>query len=92
MKVEYPKWIYHKTQDAKIVQTKEEHDEVGKGWQETPFEVSEKQDPKIEESSTSSNQEAESASATEVTYKEHMAEWESKEEKKNKKPKAKKAK
>lgn len=36
MKLEYPKWLYHKTEPAKIVQNKEEHESLGKGWEETP--------------------------------------------------------
>jgi hypothetical protein len=34
----YPKWIYHKTKEAKIVHTKEEHDEHGDEWAESPAE------------------------------------------------------
>jgi len=47
MKIEYPKWLYHKTESPKIVQTKEEQDEAGKGWKEVPFAV-------VEEKSTES--------------------------------------
>lgn len=86
---EYPKYIFHKSEEAKIVNSKEEQDELGKGWQETPFETPEEQAPKAEESTSSSPEEIKGEEA--VTYKEHMANWESKEEKAQK-PKNKKAK
>ena len=40
---QYPKWIYHKTIPAKIVETKEDHDAQGPEWKETPFVISEEQ-------------------------------------------------
>lgn len=46
----YPKWIYHKTEAPKVVNSKEEHDQKGKGWQETPFEQDQEQIPTKEES------------------------------------------
>lgn len=49
----YPKWLYHKTKDAVIVNSKEEHDALGKGWQETPYEKPEKQVEKAEKSQAS---------------------------------------
>lgn len=36
---EYPKWLYHKTEASKIVQTKDEHEQAGKGWKEVPFTI-----------------------------------------------------
>ncbi len=33
---QYPKWLYHKSEAAKIVQTKEEHDALIGRWEETP--------------------------------------------------------
>lgn len=52
----YPKWIYHKTLDAKVVKTKEEHDEAGKGWEETPFAEDKEQVSKADESQASENE------------------------------------
>jgi hypothetical protein len=34
----YPKWIYHKELPAKIVHSKEDHDQH-KDWKESPFEI-----------------------------------------------------
>lgn len=39
----YPKWIYSKDHEAKIVHSKEEH-EAHKGWEETPTAFDQKQD------------------------------------------------
>jgi len=35
----YPKWIYHATQPARIVQNFEEHEAAGDGWAESPDEA-----------------------------------------------------
>lgn len=35
-KIEYPKFLYHKTKEPVIVQSKEEHEELGKSWHEKP--------------------------------------------------------
>jgi hypothetical protein len=32
----YPKWIYHKTKPAILVNSIEEHKAAGKGWKESP--------------------------------------------------------
>ena len=48
MKQSYPKWLYHKTEAPKIVQSKEEHEKLGKGWEETPAAFDKKQDAKAE--------------------------------------------
>lgn len=53
----YPKWLYHKTRDAVIVNSKEEHDALGKGWQETPYEKPEKQIEKAEKQAASKTEE-----------------------------------
>lgn len=45
----YPKWIFHKTLPAKIVETKEEHDAQGPEWKETPAAFSEEQTQASEE-------------------------------------------
>ena len=34
---QYPKWLYHKTESAVIVQDEAAQKELGKGWEETPF-------------------------------------------------------
>jgi hypothetical protein len=34
----YPKWLYHKTEEAKIVQSAEEHKKLGPDWKESPAE------------------------------------------------------
>lgn len=48
----YPKWVYHKTEEAKVVQTKEEHDALKGNWQEAPFAESKESDEKAPESSS----------------------------------------
>jgi hypothetical protein len=35
----YPKWIYHATEPARIVANFEEHESAGPGWSESPAEV-----------------------------------------------------
>lgn len=73
----YPKWIYSKELEAKIVYSKEEH-EAHKGWEEAPFAKPEKQDETPQEPKTDQD----SAQEAPKTYKEHMSDWVSKEEKK----------
>lgn len=57
MKNEYPKWIYHENEAPKLVKTKEEHDQAGKGWEETPFAVSEKSNEAQKESKANQSEE-----------------------------------
>lgn len=45
----YPKWIYHKTEAPKVVNSKEGHDQAGKGWEEAPFAQDQEQVPTKEE-------------------------------------------
>lgn len=35
-KHEYPKYVYHKSQGAKLVTSSDEHEALGKGWHEEP--------------------------------------------------------
>lgn len=46
----YPKWIYHKTQEPKIVTSEAEHAKAGNGWEETPAAFDKKSDEKTEKS------------------------------------------
>lgn len=46
----YPKWIYHKTLGEKVVNSKEDHDAQGPGWEETPAAFDQKSDEKAEKS------------------------------------------
>lgn len=48
----YPKWIYHRTEAPKIVETKEEHEQAGKGWEETPAAFDKESDETSEKSAT----------------------------------------
>ena len=48
----YPKWIFHKTLPAMIVETKEEHDAQGPEWKETPAAFIEEQASAPEKSAT----------------------------------------
>jgi hypothetical protein len=41
MKIEYPKWIYHKDYAPKIVNSPEEFAASGSGWKESPAELNE---------------------------------------------------
>lgn len=54
--IEYPKWIYHKTEPAKIVQSKEEHEAQGTGWKETPAAFDKKSDETSGESKADQNE------------------------------------
>lgn len=38
-KIEYPKWLYHATQAAVIVNDPAEQEALGEGWQESPVEA-----------------------------------------------------
>lgn len=38
----YPKWLYHKSEEPKVVKSKEEHEALGKGWEESPEAFAEK--------------------------------------------------
>ena len=49
---EFPKWLYHKTEQALIVQNQKEQDALGKGWKETPFTKVEEQTTTTEEPQT----------------------------------------
>lgn len=40
--IEFPKWLYHKTEEAVIVQDAEGQKSLGKDWKEVPFEGSAK--------------------------------------------------
>lgn len=46
----YPKWIFHKTEPAKIVNSEAEHAEAGEGWEETPAAFHQKSDEATEAS------------------------------------------
>jgi hypothetical protein len=35
-KIEFPKWVYHKTKDAVVVHSDDELKSLGKGWSEKP--------------------------------------------------------
>ena len=52
----YPKWLYHKTLPEKVVNSKEEHDALGKGWEETPAAFDKKSDEASQESTGDKNQ------------------------------------
>jgi hypothetical protein len=32
----YPKWLYHREEDPKVVNDPDEHDALGAGWEESP--------------------------------------------------------
>lgn len=36
--MDYPKWLYHATEEARIVANEEEHSSLGAGWHEEPVE------------------------------------------------------
>jgi hypothetical protein len=38
MSTEYPKWLYHASEDPKIVNDPDEHEALGEGWRESPVE------------------------------------------------------
>jgi hypothetical protein len=48
VKHEYPKFIYHKSHEPKVVQSKEQHEKHGDEWKESPalVEVEEIEEPK----------------------------------------------
>lgn len=75
----FPKWLYHKTETAMIVQDEAEQKALGKEWHESPVNVPA---PSIEQElqhdfEVIANEDEVAA----PTYKEHMAGWESKSEK-----------
>lgn len=43
----YPKWLYHKTDGAKLIQNEDEHKELGKDWKESPAEFEAKTSSKV---------------------------------------------
>jgi hypothetical protein len=45
--VHFPKWVYHRELEPKLVQSKEHWESLGKGWEDTPaaFEVPETKEP-----------------------------------------------
>lgn len=51
MKIEYPKYLYHATEAAQVVQSKEEHEALGEGWQESPVMAEEPKEIKPEKKS-----------------------------------------
>jgi hypothetical protein len=56
---QYPTWLYHRFYEPRIVNSKEEHEQIGKSWQKIPFTEFEKQIAKTEKSQASENQSAE---------------------------------
>ncbi len=52
----YPKWLYHKTNQPKVVQSEEEHAGLGEGWEETPTAFDQEQAPQAEEPKADENQ------------------------------------
>jgi hypothetical protein len=58
-KNQYPTWVYHRFYEPRIVNSKEEYEQIGKSWQKIPFKESEKQIAKTQESQTSENQSTE---------------------------------
>ncbi len=42
----YPKWLYHRTEQAVIVNNPDEQEALGKGWAEAPFTEPEAEEPK----------------------------------------------
>lgn len=54
--MQYPKYLYHKTEAPKIVQTKEEHEALGKGWEETPAAFDKKQTPQTSQPQAGSDE------------------------------------
>ena len=47
--MEYPKWIYHKTHPAKIVNDPAEHESHGREWKESPAHFTEESDKEATE-------------------------------------------
>lgn len=52
----YPTWLYHRFYEPKLVNSKEEHESLGKSWQKVPFEEFEKQIAETEKPQTSEDQ------------------------------------
>lgn len=55
----YPTWLYHRFYEPKLVNSKEEHESLGKSWQKVPFKESEKQIAKAQKSQASEDQSSE---------------------------------
>lgn len=49
------KWLYHKTEGAKLVESKEEHDALKGDWKEVPFAVDQEQISPIEKQEASAH-------------------------------------
>lgn len=52
----FPKWVYHKTLEPKVVHTQEELESLGKGWEETPAAFDQESDEKAEKSTGDQDQ------------------------------------
>lgn len=76
----YPKYVYHPSCEPLLIHSKEQHEAIGKDWKETPADF---ETPQEIPTGTPEGDKDESPK----TYREHMAEWESKEEKKPKRTK-----
>lgn len=64
--IEFPKWIYHKTLEAKVVQSNEEQIKAGPEWKETPayfLENNSDLEPVSEESQESEVEKTEAATS-----------------------------
>lgn len=55
----YPTWLYHRFYEPKLVNSKGEHELLGKSWKKVPFKESEKQIAKAEKSQASEDQSSE---------------------------------
>lgn len=74
----FPRWRYHRVLPGKIVMTAEENEILGDEWEDSPAAF------ESEVIEVGSAVDAEEIEVPEKTYKEHMAEWDSKEEKEEK--------
>lgn len=52
----YPTWLYHRFFEPQLVNTKAEHESIGKSWQKVPFKEPEKQIAKTKQSQTSEDE------------------------------------
>jgi hypothetical protein len=48
MKIEYPKWLYHRTHAPKIVDDPEQHDALGDEWKDSPADLESDPEPASE--------------------------------------------
>lgn len=55
-KIEYPKYLYHESKEPVVVNSKDEHEELGKGWEETPAAFNKKSDAKSEKQKTNKDE------------------------------------